>query len=288
MAIYAVGDIQGCLKPLRKLLKQVEFDPKQDRLWCVGDLVNRGPGSLAVLRYLKGLGDACVCVLGNHDLYLLSVVAAGDGSGNPSLQPILHARDRDELIDWLRHRPLLHVDAQRQWCMVHAGLHPDWSLQEALQRAHAVEKALRGEHWQEFCTHLHHVKFPIMQPARKDPTRSLFDAAVMTRTRYCTQDGRFNWKVRIGESSDQKDKPWYAHRELAWRQDCNIVFGHWAARGLVTDQPHVLGLDSGCVWGGSMTLAKIRKKRRFRIVASVRCRTCQKPADKSKSASRGA
>jgi len=288
MAIYAVGDIQGCFKPLKQLLKKVEFNPEKDQLWCVGDLVNRGPDSLAVLRYLKTLGDACTCVLGNHDLYLLSVVAAGDSSGNASLQPVLDAEDCDELIDWLPHRPLLHVDTTREWCMVHAGLHPDWSLKEAVQRARGIEKALRGKHWQEFCAHLHHVKFPISQPGKKDPTRPLFDAAVMTRTRYCTQDGLFNWNVRTGESSNLKDRPWYAHKTLRWRRDCNIVFGHWAAKGLIDHQPHVLGLDSGCVWGGAMTMAKIRKERRFRIVANVRCQSCQKPAGKSKSASKGA
>jgi len=270
MAVYAVGDIQGCYKPLRALLKKVKFNPDKDILWCVGDLVNRGPDSLETLRFLKGLGDACICVLGNHDLHLLELASGGSGYLRDTLMPIIKAKDCDDLIEWLRFKPLLHHDAKLHWCMVHAGLHPDWTLKKALKRAGKIEAELRGDHWKEFCRQLHHVKFPARNPHKGDPSRLLFATAVMTRTRYCTSDGLFNWNVRTGDSSDYRDRPWYAHQPTKWQRDTNVVYGHWAAAGLITNQPHVLGLDSGCVWGNELTLAELKEGGRFQIVAQAR------------------
>jgi len=180
MSVYAVGDIQGCYKPLKKLLKKVGFDPKNDQLWCVGDLVNRGPDSLKTLRFLKSLGDACICVLGNHDLHLLEYASGGQTYQRDTLDDVLAAPDLDELIDWLRHRPLLHHDKKLGWCMVHAGLHPAWTLKKARKRARLVEKALRDGAWKEFSRRLHHMKFPVSEPAKGDPARVLFSAAVFT------------------------------------------------------------------------------------------------------------
>ena len=270
MAVYAVGDIQGCYTPLNKLLRQVDFNPDKDVLWCVGDLVNRGADSLKVLRFLKGLGDACICVLGNHDLHLLELVAGGSTYRRDTLEQVLEADDCDELIRWLRHRPLLHHDAALGWTMVHAGLHPAWSLAKAKKRAAKIERQLQCKDWKEFCHQLHHVKFPVSEPEKADPARLLFAAAVLTRTRYCSSDGLFNWDVRTGESSDKKDRPWFSHKQLNWQADTNIVFGHWAAKGLIDDQSHVLGLDTGCVWGNPLTLAKLKKGGRFKIVAQVK------------------
>lgn len=270
MAVYAVGDIQGCYKALRKLLTRVKFDPEIDQLWCVGDLVNRGPDSLKTLRYLKGLGESCVCVLGNHDLHLLELAAGGQNYSRDTLDQVLEAEDCDELISWLRTRPILHHDEKLGWVMVHAGLHPNWTLKKAKKRAAKVEEKLRGKHWKEFCLQLHHVKFPIREPHKKDPTRPLFTTAVFTRTRYCSRDGLFNWDVRTGESSNMRDRPWHSHNRMVWRRDCRVVYGHWAAKGLVDDHPYVLGLDTGCVWGNEMTLAKLKKRGRSQIVAQVR------------------
>jgi len=271
MAVYVVGDIQGCYESLKELLKKIKFDPAKDKLWCAGDLVNRGPDSLKTLRFLKDLGDACVCVLGNHDLHLLELSAGGTICGRDMLKDVLEAEDRNELLDWLRHRPLLHFDASLRWCMVHAALHPEWSLADAMARAASVERELRGDHWQEFCRQLHHVKFPIREAVNEDPAHILFDAAVFTRARYCTQDGVFNWDVRTGQSSGKDDKPWFAHKNIAWRDDCNVVYGHWAAMGLVSDQPHVLGLDTGCVWGGSLSLVKLKKNGIWKKLTKVKC-----------------
>jgi len=266
MAVYAVGDIQGCYKPLKRLLKQVKFNADKDVLWCVGDLVNRGPDSLKTLRFLKSLGDACVCVLGNHDLHLLELASGEANYRRDTLQAVLDADDCDALIQWLRHRPILHHDARLGWTMVHAGLHPGWSLAQAKKRGANIEAQLQGEHWQDFCHQLHHVKSPIAEPKKSDPTRLLFATAVLTRTRYCSSDGIFNWDVRTGESSDNEDKPWFKHQQLNWMKDTHVVYGHWAAKGLVDDQPHVLGLDTGCVWGNRLTLAKLKTGGRFKIV----------------------
>jgi bis(5'-nucleosyl)-tetraphosphatase (symmetrical) len=271
MSTYVVGDIQGCYKPLKQLLKKVKFNPEKDQLWCVGDLVNRGPDSLKTLRFLKSLGEACVCVLGNHDLHLLEYASGGQHYRRDTLEEVLAAPDLEELIHWLRHRPLMHHDKKLGWAMVHAGLHPAWSLKKARKRARLVEKALRSDSWQEFSHQLHHIKFPLCEPVKGDPARALFNAAVFTRIRFCTQDGLFNWDVRNGESSAANDYPWFAHKKLAWRDDCRVVYGHWASRGLVADQQHVLGLDSGCVWGGSMTMAKLKSGGRMEIVVQQAC-----------------
>ncbi len=269
MAVYAVGDIQGCYKTLRNLLKQVNFNPDKDVLWCAGDLVNRGPDSLKTLRFLKGLGDACICVLGNHDLHLLELAAGGSKYRRDTLEDVLDAADCQELINWLRTRPIMHHDPMLRWSMVHAGLHPNWSLKKAKKRARKIEAQLQGDGWKEFCRQLHHVKFPMRQPVKRDPTRLLFATAVFTRTRYCTSDGLFNWDVRTGESSNFRDKAWYAHKRAKWQKQSDVVYGHWAAQGLVDDQPHVLGLDTGCVWGNALTLAKLKKGGCFKIVAQA-------------------
>ncbi|GAV20282.1 bis(5'-nucleosyl)-tetraphosphatase [Mariprofundus micogutta] len=270
MAVYAVGDIQGCYNSLKKLLKKVKFDASSDTLWCVGDLVNRGPDSLKTLRFLKSLGDSCICVLGNHDLHLLELAAGGLKYRRDSLEDVLDAEDCDELIQWLRFRPILYHDETMQWTMVHAGLHPNWSLKKARKRARKIEAQLQGNEWKEFCRQLHHVKFPIREPKKADPTRLLFATAVFTRTRYCTSDGLFNWDVRTGESSNYRDRAWYAHKRAKWHKQTHVVYGHWAAKGLVKDQAHVLGLDTGCVWGNRMTLAKLKKCGGFKIVAQVK------------------
>lgn len=275
MAIYAVGDIQGCSRPLMRLLEKVRFDPAEDRLWCVGDLVNRGPDSLGTLRFLHSLGDACISVLGNHDLHLLGQAAGEKPYRRDTLKQVLDAPDAGELIQWLRHRPLLHHDPSTGWCMIHAGLHPHWTLKKAKKRARRIEKLLRGDQWMDFCLQLHHSRFPETEPEKGKREKLLFATAVLTRARYCTQKGRFDWDVRTGAPRDKKEKPWFAHKKLAWRDQCRIVFGHWAAMGLVDREPHVLGLDTGCVWGGRLTLARLGHTGQPELV-SVPCEACQK------------
>jgi len=258
MAVYAVGDIQGCYEVLRRLLDAVDFNPEKDVLWCAGDLVNRGPDSLKTLRFLKGLGDSCICILGNHDLHLLERSCGGRNYKRDTFDDVLAAKDADKLLDWLRHRPLMYTDKKLGWCMLHAGLHPHWTMSETRKRAQAVEAVLRGDGWKAFCKHLHHAEFPDRDPKGSGLHAMIFTTAVLTRTRYCTSDGRFNWEVRTGEAEKEYEIPWYSHEGAAWRKKkCRVVYGHWAAQGLVLDQPHVLGLDSGCVWGGGLSLARL-------------------------------
>jgi len=273
MAVYAIGDIQGCFKPLRQLLEQVRFNPEKDVLWCVGDLVNRGPDSLKVLRYLRSLGDACICVLGNHDLHLLGQGAGERPYRRDTLREVLAAPDRDALLDWLRYRPLLHHDERLGWCMVHAGFPPAWNLKKCKKRAKKAEGILRSKVWIGFCRHIHTQDFPLREPVKKGIQRQLFSVAAFTRARYCTSEGCFNWHNRAREPG-KNEHAWYAHKKLAWREDCRVVFGHWAMKGLVTDQAHVLGLDSGCVWGGRLTLARLDGGTKVEL-SSVACLACQ-------------
>ncbi len=255
MAVYAVGDIQGCCKPLQTLLKKVKFNPKKDVLWCCGDMVNRGPDSLKVLRLLKSLGDACVCVLGNHDIQLLAYYAGGKSFAGDTLDEVVQAKDADELIDWLRHKPLLHHDKTLGWTMVHAGLSPLWSLKKAKKRAKKVEQALQGKDWQGFCVSLQTKDFSASEPKDKDERLS-FAVSVFTRTRFCSDKGEFDWHQKTADAKDEHIAPWFAHKQAKWKKKTRVVFGHWAAKGLV-HEADVLGLDTGCVWGGSLTIAKL-------------------------------
>ncbi|HXH65173.1 MAG TPA: symmetrical bis(5'-nucleosyl)-tetraphosphatase [Mariprofundaceae bacterium] len=258
MAVYAVGDIQGCFDPLRRLLDAIAFDPAVDRLWCTGDLVNRGPDSLAVLRFMHSLGDACITVIGNHDLHLLTLAAGGATYRRDTMREVLEAPDAGELLAWLRHRPLLHDDEAMGFGLVHGGLHPAWDIGTAAMRAARVEARLRDESWPEFCLQLHHDAYPLRQPIANDGLEAdLFSVAVLTRARYCTADGEFDWGNRAGPAQQTGQRPWFDFDEAPWRRQRRIVYGHWAAMGLVADRPHVLGLDSGCVWGGTLSAARL-------------------------------
>jgi len=277
MAVYAVGDIQGCYDPLRRLLDKVNFDPQHDCLWCVGDLVNRGPDSLGVLRYLKSLGPACVAVLGNHEFHLLGMAAGEPPYRRDTLKDVIAAPDFEELLHWLRFMPVLHHDEASGWCMVHAGLHPAWRLEQAKSRARAVEALLQSSSWPSFCTLIHSRLFPCSDPPEGDWEQILFTTAVLTRSRCCTRKGYFNWTDRGDTPESDSEFPWFSVRPCAWEQDCRVVFGHWAARGLVLDQPHVLGLDSGCVWGGTLTVARLDGQNRE--ITRTECASCQKIDD---------
>lgn len=255
-----VGDIQGCYKPLKALLKKVDFDVSKDVLWCAGDMVNRGPDSLQVLRYLKSLGDACICVLGNHDIQLLAYYAGGKAFEGDTLDEVVEAEDAQSLMEWLRFKPLLHHDKTLKWGMVHAGLSPLWSLKKAKKRAKKVEAILQSDDWGTFCKTLQKKGFPTQEPADKH-VRLFFNTAVFTRTRFCSDLGIFDWQLKTAEVTGQDIKPWFEHKHAKWKKSgkkkTRIAFGHWAAKGLVAEHPYVLGLDTGCVWGGQLTIAKL-------------------------------
>lgn len=261
MATYAIGDLQGCLGPLEQLLREVAFDRARDQLWFVGDLVNRGPDSLGCLRFVQGLGDAAVCVLGNHDLHLLCVAAGVERTRKrDTLEPVLAAPDREALLEWLRHRPLLHV--QGSYAMVHAGLLPEWSVETARERAAEVEAALRGPNWRTFLANLYG-----NEPARWNDALAGFDRLrvvvnAMTRLRVCHPDGAMNLEFR-GEpdESSGKDIPWF---DMPGRQSRThtLVCGHWSALGLRLGES-VLSIDSGCVWGRALTALRLEDRRVF-------------------------
>ncbi len=254
MAIYAIGDVQGCYDSLCALLERIGFDEGADRAWFAGDLVNRGPSSLAVLRFVRSLGDRATTVLGNHDLHLLARAA---GLSRPrqgdTLQPVFDAPDADELLSWLRFRPLLHESGGE--AMVHAGLHPAWTLAEARRLAREVETALRGEGAADV---LDADDGPAQvwraDLAGGERLRSI--VTIMTRIRMCAADGALVPTFSgPPESAPTGTYPWFAHPERR-RRGVTMVFGHWAALGFRRGDDY-LALDSGCVWGGSLTAVRL-------------------------------
>ncbi|MFI4869234.1 MAG: symmetrical bis(5'-nucleosyl)-tetraphosphatase [Steroidobacterales bacterium] len=256
MARWAVGDVQGCCDELEQLLARIRFSSDRDRLWFVGDLVNRGPKSLQALRLVRGLGDNAVSVLGNHDLHLLAVALVGEKlRKSDTLSEILAARDRDALLEWLLLRPLAHSEPDHDELLVHAGLVPQWSVPQALQLAAEVQRALRDEprpllsgmygdqpdHWQATLTGMDRLRFTIN---------------VLTRLRFCTPDGRVDFRQKgKPDSAPRPWLPWFKVPQRASRER-PIVFGHWSALGFYRD-PGLLGLDTGCVWGGELTAVNL-------------------------------
>jgi bis(5'-nucleosyl)-tetraphosphatase (symmetrical) len=267
MATYAIGDIQGCYDAFRRLLDRLAFDPARDRLWLVGDLVNRGPDSLKVLRFVRHLNDRAVTVLGNHDLHLLAL-----GAGNmryakkSSLHDVLVAPDREELLYWLRHRPLMHYDADKGFAMVHAGLPPQWDLPTALSCAGEVQRALQGP---DYAGYLHDMYGN--EPARWSDSldgvdRLRFITNCLTRLRYCTEDGTLTLKEKGPPGSQAPGTlPWFEVPSRATRGD-RIIIGHWSALGYRA-AGNVWALDSGCLWGGQLTAIRVRKKKPISTVA---------------------
>lgn len=259
MADYAVGDLQGCLEPLKCLLEHVSFDPARDRLWLVGDLVNRGPESLETLRFLYGIKDSVICVLGNHDLHLLAASRKIDRlKKGDTLDDILQAPDRDQLLDWVRQQKLMHYDAERNVAMVHAGIPPQWSLKKALKYAGEVEAALRDDALIEpFLNGMYGNEPAKWSGDLRGVTRLRVITNYFTRMRFCNRDGKLDLKGKEGiETAPPGYAPWFSHKQRKTKS-VKIVFGHWAALEGRCDEPDVYALDSGCVWGGSLTMLNL-------------------------------
>jgi bis(5'-nucleosyl)-tetraphosphatase (symmetrical) len=253
MATYAIGDVQGCYDELRALLERTGFDRRHDRLWFVGDLVNRGPKSLEVLRFVRQLGDRAVTVLGNHDLHLITQHEGFERRRkDDTFTDVLGAPDAKELIDWLRTRPLMH--AEGGWAMVHAGLLPGWSVAKAAALAREVQSALRAPDYRDFLANMYGSK-----PERWDDSLAGWDRLrvivnAMTRMRFCTAGGAMEF-----HSSGVEPPPGYLPWYEAWRDEMPVVFGHWSARGLQLNE-RVAGLDTGCVWGGPLTALRLEDR----------------------------
>ena len=263
MATYAIGDLQGCFTAFKRLLDTVHFSPSHDKFWLVGDIVNRGSCSLSLLRYIKKMGDAVIMVLGNHDLHLL-MVASGIAKSHPSdtLQSILNASDRDELLNWLRQQKLFY--ANDQYAMVHAGLLPSWSITQAQQLAYEVESALRQDDTEELFVHMYGDEPNYWQDAWTGYIRLRVIINAMTRMRICTADGRMNLAFKGDlRSMPPGYLPWFSHPQRASRHS-TIICGHWSALGLyLTD--NLIALDTGCVWGRQLTAIRLEDREVFQI-----------------------
>ncbi|VVC76851.1 Bis(5'-nucleosyl)-tetraphosphatase, symmetrical [Aquicella siphonis] len=268
MTIYAIGDIQGCFAELEKLLAEIRFNPQTDSLWFTGDLVNRGPDSLKVLRWIKALGEAQVAVLGNHDLHLLAV-AYGVRSQHrgDTLDEILRAPDKIELIEWLRHRPLLHFDRAAGFVVTHAGLAPCWSLKLARELAHEAETALRGAAPEIFLKQMYGDLPDKWSDDLSGADRYRCIINYFTRMRFCYPDGRLDLSYK-GEIAGKPREllPWFEVPDRV-NAGVKILFGHWAALNGNTSVPGLYALDTGCVWGNCLTALRLEDEKRF----SVRC-----------------
>ncbi len=252
MATYVIGDVQGGYTPLRQLLEIIAYDARRDTLWFVGDLVNRGQESLAVLRFVMGLGAGAVTVLGNHDLHLLAVAAHAERQKpGDTLQEILQAPDRDQLIDWLRNQPLLHYDPGFDCYMIHAGLPPQWTPAQAVALATEVETQLRAADYRDYFHHMYGNQPEQWHDDLAGWDRLRFITNCFTRLRYCDAGGRLALKEKGRPGSQPATLlPWF---KVPGRRsaEASILFGHWSTLGAVSEH-NVISLDCGCVWGGQL------------------------------------
>lgn len=263
MAIYAVGDVQGCHAELVQLLDQIRFDPAADKLWLVGDLVNRGPGSLEVLRLVKSLGDSAITVLGNHDLHLLAVAeGAAELNRNDTLDEILDAPDRDELLHWLRNQRLLY--AQDGYVLVHAGLLPQWSVAQAESLAREVETALRSDDYATFLARMYGNTPHNWDDSLSGYKRLRVIVNAFTRMRICTREGEMEFKFKGEvENIPAGYLPWFDIPKRASAHS-TVIFGHWSALGLKLT-PNIIALDTGCLWGGPMSAIRLDDRQLFQV-----------------------
>lgn len=264
MATYAVGDLQGCLEPLRCLLQQVHFNDDCDQLWLVGDLVNRGPQSLETLQFLHERRDNIVAVLGNHDLHLLAVAYGHRRpSSGDTLNEVLLTPSSEKLFEWLRQLPLVYHSPELNYAMVHAGIPPQWNLGKALKRSREVEEVLQGSEFERFLATMYGNEPSIWKRELKGPERWRVITNYFTRMRFCDKNGRLELQSKSGVNSAPRGyAPWFSHPERKTRDE-RIIFGHWAALEGKTKTPNVFALDSGCVWGGHLTLFRLEDQRYF-------------------------
>lgn len=270
MAFYAIGDVQGCFDELMRLLERLGFSDHDDYLWFTGDLVNRGPKSLDTLRFIKSLGTHAVTVLGNHDLHLLAVAQGHERYHHKkdTLREILQAPDRAELVDWLRHRPLMHYDATLGFALIHAGLPPQWDVRQALAAAAEAECALRADNYAAYLGEMYGNEPDQWSESLCGEERLRFIINCFTRLRFCDARGRLALEEKGAPGS--VPAPWLPWFAVPGRRsaDVNIVFGHWSTLGLYSGD-NVYALDSGCLWGGALSALRLDGPLRTRY--SIAC-----------------
>lgn len=268
MATYAIGDVQGCFDELQALLATLSLT-KRDRLWFVGDLVNRGPKSLDVLRFVRDLGERAVVVLGNHDLHLVTL---HEGFGKPrrddTFTDALEAPERAKLIDWLRARPMMHVEGD--YAMVHAGLLPQWTVAKAVTLAKEVEQALQARDYRDFLANMYGGKPDEWSDELKGWDRLRVIVNAMTRMRFCTPGGRMDFRTK-GARAPKGYRAWF---DLRPKERQRLICGHWSALGLKLTE-RLAALDSGCVWGGKLTALRLEDHTLY----AVPCRGYQAPGE---------
>ena len=282
MAVWAIGDIQGCFDSFQKILKKVKFDPKVDTLWVAGDLVNRGDKSLETLNYLYSIRDSIKVVLGNHDIALISAYA-GVKKSNPTIQPILDAPNVKELINWLRHQPFIHWDYKLGYAMAHAGISPQFDFGMSISYASRIEKKLQGRNYKAWLKHMKKISSNKFNSKARPLDIEKYILSSFISMRFCEKDGKLDFKQK-GSPTVTKGVykglyPWFAcptRRSFPLK----IVFGHWST--LVNDSPmnyyhdsNVLGLDTGCLWGNKLTMARLDTEEP--VMIQMECKGCQKP-----------
>lgn len=272
MSTYAIGDIQGCFDELQALLELIEFDPSKDTLWLAGDLVNRGPKSLETLRFIKGLGQSAVTVLGNHDLHLLAC-DYGIKKAKGSIKDILEAPDKEDLLNWLGKQPLVHHCPDLEFTMVHAGIPPIWSLKKALKLSQEVENALQSDQRDQYFEHMYGDTPDTWSDELTGFDRLRTITNYFTRMRFCDDQGKLELETK--ETADNWPKgfqPWFSFKKSKMKNQ-RIIFGHWAALEGNTKSERIFGLDTGCVWGGALTALRLEDQQRFSLPCSSYKRT---------------
>jgi len=267
MAEYAIGDVQGCYDPLLRLLDHIRYNDREDRLWFVGDLVNRGPASLAVLRFIKNLPNTARIVLGNHDLHLLNQLfgTAFRHNQEDTFHDILNAPDKEELGHWLRFQPLLFHDETLQVVMCHAGINPMWTLNAAKQYAHEFEQMLQSEQYGHYLSNLYGNYPSFCNEELSDIERFRAICNYYTRMRFCDKNGHLMLKYKGDlEHAPVHHFPWYAVPHRCMIQE-SIIFGHWAALKGQCTTPNIYAIDTGCVWGGPLTALRLEDKQRLTV-----------------------
>lgn len=265
MATYAIGDVQGCFDELLALLEKLSYRPETDRLWFVGDLVNRGPKSLETLRFVRGLGDGAITVLGNHDLHLVAQYEGLERARkDDTLEAVFAAADGAELVGWLRRRPLLHCENGH--AMVHAGLLPQWSLEKSISLAREVEQALAAPDYRDFLRNMYGSLPDRWSDALRGWDRLRVIVNAMTRMRFCTPDGKMDFHAK-GREAPPGMVAWFDARPP---EEVSLVCGHWSALGIRLTAK-LAALDSGCVWGGALSALRLEDRTLHQVACEVAC-----------------